>query len=88
MAIRDFGESLLADVRKRKDAQAKAASPSTLEKALQIGAEIIPLIGNRELSQSLNDFKQNEEVLRLNLQAKQAEQVASYVDTLNTNMAS
>ena len=87
MAIRDFGESLLADVRKRKDAQAKAASPSTLDKALQIGAEIIPLIGNRDLSQSLNDFKQNEEVLRLNLQAKQAEQVASYVDNLNTSMA-
>jgi hypothetical protein len=75
MAIREFGQSLLADVRKRKDDQAKKNKPSTLDKALMVGAAVIPMIGASKVTEQFNNFSQNKEVLDTNIMLTAAERV-------------
>tara|TARA_R110000796_G_scaffold116884_1_gene229535 strand:+ start:3001 stop:5259 length:2259 start_codon:yes stop_codon:yes gene_type:complete len=75
MAIREFGQSLLADVRKRKDDQAEKNKPSTLDKALMVGAAVIPMIGASKVTEQFNNFSQNKEVLDTNIMLTAAERV-------------
>ncbi len=81
MAIKDFGESILADVRKRKDEQRRRDEGGTLGK-LTRGLETIK--GVAEIGQSLgffggtrsdkiNAFAQNKDVLDTNIRISQAE---------------
>ena len=59
MAIREYGESLLQDVRKRKDDQAKAARKRQ-KKAdlLQLGGVLIGAVGSSKLTNQFNSFQQ------------------------------
>lgn len=82
MAIKDFGQSLLADVRKRKDDQAEKNKPSTLDKALMVGAAVIPMIGASKVTKQFNNFSQNKEVLDTNIMLTAAERVDKKLNTV------
>ena len=94
MAIRDFGESLLADVRKRKEEQRKRDEGGTLGKVTR-GLETIK--GVAEIGQSLgffggtrsdqiNAFAQNKDVLDTNIKISQAENHVKQYDELKENI--
>ena len=87
MAIREYGESLLQDVRKRKDDQAKAARKRQ-KKAdlLQLGGVLIGNIGSSKLANQFSSFNQNKEVLDTNIMIKQAEKVNTQIDGVTTNL--
>lgn len=94
MAIKDFGESILADVRKRKDEQRRRDEGGTLGK-LTRGLETIK--GVAEIGQSLgffggtrsdqiNAFAQNKNVLDTNIRISQAENYVKQYDELKKNI--
>ncbi len=94
MAIKDFGESLLADVRKRKEEQRKRDEGGTLGKFTR-GLETIK--GVAEIGQSLgffggtqsdqiNAFAQNKDVLDTNIRISQAENYVNQYDELKENV--
>ena len=94
MAIRDFGESILADVRKRKDQQRRRDEGGTLGKFTR-GLETIK--GVAEIGQSLgffggtqsdqiNSFIQNKDVLDTNIRISQAEKYVKQYDELTENV--
>ena len=87
MAIREYGESLLQDVRKRKDDQAKAARKRK-KKAdlLELGGVLIGNIGNSKLANQMNSFEQNKEVLDTNIMIRQAEKIDKQLDGVTTNL--
>ena len=67
MAIREFGESLLADVRKRKDEQARSARKRADRAALlDFGTGVAVSIGNKLLNKQLTKLrKENTELNNL-----------------------
>ena len=83
MAIREYGESLLQDVRKRKDDQASAARKRQ-KKAdlLQLGGVLIGNIGNSKLANQFSSFNQNKEVLDTNIMITAAEKTNKRLDSL------
>ena len=83
MAIREYGESLLQDVRKRKDDQAKAARKRQ-KKAdlLQLGGVLIGNIGSSKLANQFSSFNQNKEVLDTNIMITAAEKTNKRLDSL------
>ena len=94
MAIKDFGESLLADVRKRKEEERKRDEGGTLGKFTR-GLETIK--GVAEIGQSLgffggtrsdqiNSFIQNKDVLDTNIKIGQAENYVKQYDELKENV--
>ena len=94
MAIKDFGESLLADVRKRKEEQRKRDEGGTLGKFTR-GLETIK--GVAEIGQSLgffggtrsdqiNAFAQNKSVLDTNIRIRQADNYVNQYDELKENV--
>ena len=87
MAIREYGESLLQDVRKRKDDQAKAARKRQ-KKAdlLQLGGVLIGNIGSSKLANQFSSFNQNKEVLDTNIMIKQAEKVNTQIDGVTAKL--
>ena len=87
MAIREYGESLLQDVRKRKDDQAKAARKRK-KKAdlLELGGVLIGNIGTSKLANQMSSFEQNKEVLDTNIMIKQAEKVDKQIDGVTTKL--
>ena len=87
MAIREFGESLLADVRKRKDEQARSARKRADRAALlDFGTGVAVSIGNKLLNKQLTDFNQNKDVLDLNIRTNQATKVGTMLDELDGKM--
>ena len=87
MAIREYGESLLQDVRKRKDDQAKAARKRQ-KKAdlLQLGGVLIGNIGSSKLANQFSSFNQNKEVLDTNIMITAAEKTDKTLDGLATKI--
>lgn len=87
MAIREYGESLLQDVRKRKDDQAKAARKRQ-KKAdlLQLGGVLIGAVGSSKLTNQFNSFNQNKEVLDTNIMITQAEKIDKQIDGVTTKL--
>ena len=87
MAIREYGESLLQDVRKRKDDQAKAARKRK-KKAdlLELGGVLIGNIGNSKLANQMNSFEQNKEVLDTNIMITQAEKIDKQIDGVTAKL--
>ena len=83
MAIREYGESLLQDVRKRKDDQAKAARKRQ-KKAdlLQLGGVLIGAVGSSKLTNQFNSFQQNKDVLNTNIMITAAEKTDKTLDGL------
>ena len=90
MAIRDFGESILADVRKRKDQQRRRDEGGTLGK-IQRGLKTIQDVA--EIGQSFgffggtaedkyNAFKTNKAVMDTNINIGRAETNANFYDSL------
>ena len=90
MAIKDFGESILADVRKRKDDQRKRDEGGTLGK-LQRGLKTVQDVA--EIGQSFglfggtaedkyNAFKTNKAVMDTNINIGRAETNANFYDSL------
>jgi len=90
MAIKDFGESILADVRKRKDDQRKRDEGGTLGK-IQRGLETVQDVA--EIGQSFglfggtaedkyNAFKTNKAVMDTNINIGRAQTNADYYDTV------
>jgi len=87
MAIREYGESLLQDVRKRKDDQASAARKrQTKADLLQVGGVLIGAVGSSKLTNQFNSFNQNKEVLDTNIMIKQAEKVDKQIDGVTTKL--
>ena len=95
MAIKDFGESILADVRKRKDDQRKRDEGGTLGK-LQRGLKTVQDVA--EIGQSFglfggtaedkyNAFKTNKAVMDTNINIGRAETNAKFYDNLQTQIA-
>ena len=95
MAIKDFGESILADVRKRKDDQRKRDEGGTLGK-LQRGLKTVQDVA--EIGQSFglfggtaedkyNAFKTNKAVMDTNINIGRAETNAKFYDNLQTKIA-
>ena len=87
MAIREYGESLLQDVRKRKDDQAKAARKQQ-KKAdlLQLGGVLIGAVGSSKLTNQFNSFQQNKDVLNTNIMITAAEKTDKTLDGLATKI--
>lgn len=87
MAIREYGESLLQDVRKRKDDQASAARKRQ-KKAdlLQLGGVLIGAVGSSKLTNQFNSFNQNKEVLDTNIMITQAEKIDKQIDGVTTKL--
>ena len=83
MAIREYGESLLQDVRKRKDDQANAARKRQ-KKAdlLQLGGVLIGAVGSSKLTNQFNSFQQNKDVLNTNIMITAAEKTDKTLDGL------
>ena len=83
MAIREYGESLLQDVRKRKDDQASAARKRQ-KKAdlLQLGGVLIGAVGSSKLTNQFNSFQQNKDVLNTNIMITAAEKTDKTLDGL------
>jgi len=88
MAIREFGQSLLADVRKRKDDQAKAARKRKKKsELLELGGVLIKSVGGGKLTEQFNSFQQNKEVLDTNIMITQAERTGTALDTITKGIA-
>ena len=87
MAIREYGESLLQDVRKRKDDQAKSARKRQ-KKAdlLQLGGVLIGAVGSSKLTNQFNSFQQNKDVLNTNIMITAAEKTDKTLDGLATKI--
>jgi len=85
--IREYGESLLQDVRKRKDDQAKAARKQQ-KKAdlLQLGGVLIGAVGSSKLTNQFNSFQQNKDVLNTNIMITAAEKTDKTLDGLATKI--
>ena len=95
MAIRDFGESILADVRKRKKDQQKRDEGGTFGK-IQRGLQTVQDVA--EIGQSFglfggtaddkyNAFKTNKDVMDTNMNIGRAETNAKFYDTLQGKIA-
>lgn len=73
MAIEQFGESLLADVRKRKDDERRRLEKQEQRSAIAaLGANVVRSIGNEFLQNQMQGFLQNEQVLAAQAQQKKA----------------
>lgn len=79
MAIQQFGESLLSDIRKRNEQQAKRERKREEKNALiGLGVGILGKIGNQMLEDKMSNFLRNEQILTENAQFKTATKVADF----------
>jgi len=78
MAIEEFGKSLLADVRKRKDDQARDARRREERNALkELAITGVVSIGNSMLKDKANSFLETEDFYRQNMQFKKGHGIAN-----------
>ena len=78
MAIEEFGKSLLADVRKRKDDQARDARRREERNALkELAITGVVSIGNSMLKDKANSFLESEQFYKENMQFKKGHGIAS-----------
>ena len=78
MAIEEFGKSLLADVRKRKDDQARDARRREERNALkELAITGVVSIGNSMLKDKANSFLESEDFYRQNMQFKKGHGIAN-----------
>jgi len=87
MAIREFGESLLQDVRKRKDKQASAIRKrQRTSDFLSLGAMGLMQIGNSKLTSQWENFNKNSDVLNTNIMINSAEKTDTSLTGLQTKI--
>ena len=87
MAIREFGESLLQDVRKRKDKQASAIRKrQRTSDFLSLGAMGLMQIGNSKLTSQWENFNKNSDVLNTNIMLNSAEKTDTSLTGLQTKI--
>lgn len=80
MAIQQFGESLLSNVRKRNDDEEKRRRKEAEKAALVgLGATVAIGVGNELLSSKTASFLNNEQVLNARIQQKQASSNAANI---------
>ena len=88
MGIRDYGESLLEDVRKRKD---KLASESRKRERkghlLGLAGAVLANIGNNKLREQYQDFSQNQDILNTNIMLNQANDVNKTLEDLTKEIS-
>ena len=73
MAIKELGESLLADVRQRNDSLAKAARKRQDKAALIAGGiKLASYIGNEALERQTSDFLKNEQIWKASAHQRKA----------------
>ncbi len=88
MGIRDYGESLLEDVRKRKD---KLASESRKRERkghlLGLAGAVLANIGNNKLREQYQDFSQNQDILNTNIMLNQANGVNKTLEDLTKKIS-
>ena len=78
MAIEEFGKSLLADVRKRKDDQARDARRREERNALkELAITGVVSIGNSMLKDKANSFLETEQFYKENMQFKKGHGIAN-----------
>jgi hypothetical protein len=78
MAIEEFGKSLLADVRKRKDDQARDARRREERNALkELAITGVVSIGNSMLKDKANSFLETEQFYKENMQFKKGHSIAN-----------
>lgn len=83
MAIQQFGESLLSDIRKRNKQEAKRLRKEEEKQAIiGLGASLIGNIGNKYLAEKTKTFLQNEDIYAANVQQKNALKNKEYLDTV------
>jgi len=83
MAIQQFGESLLSDIRKRNKQEAKRLRKEEEKQAIiGLGASLIGNIGNKYLAEKTKTFLQNENIYAANVQQKNALKNKEYLDTV------
>lgn len=79
MAIQQFGESLLSDIRSRRAREEKRMRKEEEKQAIiGLGVTLAGKIGNQVLSNKMDTFLQNEQILAENSQFKTASKVADY----------
>ena len=80
MAIQQFGESLLSNVRKRNDDEEKRRRKEAEKAAIMgLGATVAIGVGNELLSSKTASFLNNEQVLNARIQQKQASSNAANI---------
>lgn len=79
MAIQQFGESLLSDIRKRNKQEAKRLRKEEEKQALLgLGVGVLGKIGNEMLANKMDTFLKNEQILVENAQFKAASKISDY----------
>lgn len=87
MAIREFGESLLQDVRKRKDKQASALRKrQRTSDLLGLGALGLMHMGKSKLTSQWDNFNKNSDVLNTNIMINSAEKTDTNLTGLQTKI--
>ena len=87
MAIREFGESLLQDVRKRKDKQASALRKrQRTSDLLGLGALGLMHMGKSKLTSQWDNFNKNSDVLNTNIMINSAEKTDTNLTELQTKI--
>jgi len=88
MSIEQFGESLLTDIRKRREQESRRLRKQEERQALLgLGIGLAAKIGNERLAAKTNDFLSKEPVWNANLSQKQARTYAADLFNTETQMA-
>ena len=88
MSIEQFGESLLGDIRKRREQESRRLRKQEERQALlRLGVGLAAKIGNERLAAKTNDFLTQESVWTANLAQKQARSYTADIFNTETQMA-